>query len=401
MLTRHQAEKAAYLRVFALAVAAFVVNTTEFLPIAMLTDIGRGFNMPEADTGIMITVYAWVVSLASLPLMLLLAKMERRRLLMGLFTLFIAGHALSVVAWNFPVLLVSRVMIALTHAVFWSITAVLVMRVAPRGKRQQALGWMSLGSAMATVLGLPLGRIIGQALGWRATFALIGVLAIGVMLLLMKILPRLESKNSGSLASLPQLAKRPRLLGLYALCIIMATAHFTAYSYIEPYALTITQLSEQMTTWVLLAFGVSGMAASMLFARFYPRHPNPTLLISGAVVVLSLLLLKPLGQQPAALFALIFAWGIGIACISLSMIGHVMSYAPDAADVANAIYSACYNIGIGGGALLGGLVMRAPALGLANVGWVGAALAALALAVFVWTQKRFQAASDVESSKAA
>ena len=401
MLTKKTATHIAYLRVLAFAIAAFVVNTTEFIPVAMLTDIGKGFNLPASQTGIMITVYAWVVSLASLPLMLLLAKMERRRLLMGLFTLFIAGHALSVVAWNFPVLLVSRVMIALTHAVFWSITAVLVMRVAPRGKRQQALGWMSLGSAMATVLGLPLGRIIGQALGWRATFALIGVLAIGVMLLLMKILPRLESKNSGSLASLPQLAKRPRLLGLYALCIIMATAHFTAYSYIEPYALTITQLSEQMTTWVLLAFGVSGMAASMLFARFYPRHPNPTLLISGAVVVLSLLLLKPLGQQPAALFALIFAWGIGIACISLSMIGHVMSYAPDAADVANAIYSACYNIGIGGGALLGGIVMRAPVLGLANVGWVGAALAALALAVFVWTQKRFQAASDVESSKAA
>ena len=401
MLTKKTATHIAYLRVLAFAIAAFVVNTTEFIPVAMLTDIGKGFNLPASQTGIMITVHAWVVSLASLPLMLLLAKMERRRLLMGLFTLFIAGHALSVVAWNFPVLLVSRVMIALTHAVFWSITAVLVMRVAPRGKRQQALGWMSLGSAMATVLGLPLGRIIGQALGWRATFALIGVLAIGVMLLLMKILPRLESKNSGSLASLPQLAKRPSLLGLYALCIIMATAHFTAYSYIEPYALTITQLSEQMTTWVLLAFGVSGMAASMLFARFYPRHPNPTLLISGAVVVLSLLLLKPLGQQPAALFALIFAWGIGIACISLSMIGHVMSYAPDAADVANAIYSACYNIGIGGGALLGGIVMRAPALGLANVGWVGAALAALALAVFVWTQKRFQAASDVESSKAA
>lgn len=400
MLTKKTATHIAYLRVLTFAIAAFVVNTTEFIPVAMLTDIGKGFNLPASQTGIMITVYAWVVSLASLPLMLLLAKMERRRLLMGLFTLFIAGHALSVVAWNFPVLLVSRVMIALTHAVFWSITAVLVMRVAPRGKRQQALGWMSLGSAMATVLGLPLGRIIGQALGWRATFALIGVLAIGVMLLLMKILPRLESKNSGSLASLPQLAKRPRLLGLYALCIIMATAHFTVYSYIEPYALTITQLSEQMTTWVLLAFGVSGMAASMLFARFYPRHPNPTLLISGAVVVLSLLLLKPLGQQPAALFALIFAWGIGIACISLSMIGHVMSYAPDAADVANAIYSACYNIGIGGGALLGGIVMRAPALGLANVGWVGAALAALALAVFVWTQKRFQAASDVESSKA-
>ena len=76
------------------------------------------------------------------------------------------------------------------------------------------------------------------------------------------------------------------------------------------------------------------------------------------------------------------------------MIGHVMRYAPDAADVANSIYSACYNVGIGGGALLGGIVMRTHALGLANVGWVGAALVACALALFVWVQRRFQAASD-------
>ena len=192
MLTKKSATHIAYLRVLAFAIAAFVVNTTEFIPVAMLTDIGKGFNQSAADTGIMITVYAWIVSLSSLPLMLLFAQVERRKLLLGLFAVFIAGHALSVAAWSFPVLLVSRVMIALTHALFWAITAVLVMRVAPRGKRQQALGWMSLGSAMATVLGLPLGRIIGQALGWRATFALIGVLAVGVMVLLLKILPRLE-----------------------------------------------------------------------------------------------------------------------------------------------------------------------------------------------------------------
>ncbi|MFC2418063.1 MAG: MFS transporter, partial [Eikenella corrodens] len=106
----------AYLRVFAMSVAAFVVCTTEFIPIAMLTDIGKGFNMSAADTGIMITVYAWVVSLASLPLMLLVANAERRRLLLALFVVFVAGHGLSAVAWSFPVLLVSRVLIALTHA---------------------------------------------------------------------------------------------------------------------------------------------------------------------------------------------------------------------------------------------------------------------------------------------
>ena len=387
MLTRHQAEKAAYLRVFALAVAAFVVNTTEFLPIAMLTDIGRGFNMPEADTGIMITVYAWVVSLASLPLMLIAARAERRRLLLSLFAVFVAGHALSVAAWSFPVLLVSRVVIALTHALFWAITAALAMRLAPRGKRQQALGWLSLGTAMATVLGLPMGRIIGQLLGWRTTFALIGILALGVMLLLAKILPRLESRNAGSLASLPQLARRPLLLGVYGMTVLMVVAHFTAYSYIEPYVLRVTQMPPQTATAVLLVYGVSGMAASWLFSRFYPSRPNTTLLTAAGLLLFSLLLLNPLGGSTAAMFALVFVWGVGIAVASLSVIGHVMRYAADATDVANAIFSGCCNIGIGGGALLGGIVMRH--WGLGALGWTGAALAAGALAAFGWTQLRF------------
>ncbi|MBH5330367.1 sugar transporter [Eikenella sp. S3360] len=382
----------AYLRVFALSVAAFVVCTTEFIPIAMLTDIGQGFGMSASDTGIMITVYAWVVSLASLPLMLLVARAERRRLLLALFAVFVAGHALSALAWSFPVLLASRVLIAVTHALFWAMTASLVMRVAPMGRRQQALGWLSLGTSMATVLGLPLGRLVGQWLGWRATFALIGVLALGVMVLLARILPRLESRNAGSLASLPLLAKRPRLLGMYAMAVLAVSAHFTAYSYIEPYVLEVTHMPPDTATLVLLVFGLSGMAASWLFARFYPKHPQPTLLLSALLLVVSLLLLRPLGGSEAAMFALALAWGIGIAVLSLSMIAHVMRYARDATDVANAIYSGSYNVGIGGGALLGGVVMRH--WGLGALGWVGAALAVAALAVFGWAQLGFAEKQD-------
>lgn len=378
----------AYLRVFAMSVAAFVVCTTEFIPIAMLTDIGKGFNMSAADTGIMITVYAWVVSLASLPLMLLVANAERRRLLLALFVVFVAGHVLSAVAWSFPVLLVSRVLIALTHALFWAITASLVMRLAPAGRRQQALGWMSLGTSMATVLGLPLGRLVGQWLGWRFTFALIGVLALGVMVLLAKILPRLESKNAGSLKSLPLLAKRPRLLGMYAMAVLIVSAHFTAYSYIEPYVLEITHMPPDTATAVLLVFGLSGMAASWLYSRFYTKHPNPTLIGSALLLLVSLLLLKPLGGGTAMMFALSLVWGIGIGVLGLSMIAHVIRYAPDATDVANAIYSGSYNIGIGGGALLGGIISRH--WGMGALGWVGAAIAAVALAIFAWTQLGFK-----------
>lgn len=388
MPLRHAAYRLAWLRVLTLAVAAFVFNTTEFIPIALLSDIGAGFGMSAAQTGVMLTVYAWVVALASLPGMLLEAQQERRSLLLALFALFIASHVLSALAWNFTVLLISRIGVALAHAVFWAITAALVVRLAPPGRQQQAIGWLSMGTALATVLGLPLGRFIGQLFGWRTTFALIAVAAAAVMLAVFLLLPRLPSRNAGSVASLPLLARRPLLLGLYAFTALIIAAHFTAYSYIEPFARQFSGLGESATTALLLVFGLSGMVASVLFARLHARMPTRFLTYAVALLCASLLLLRPLGASPLALFALVFCWGIGIAALSLALMVRVLRLAPDATDVAIAIYSGIYNIGIGGGALIGRLVMQHGELALIGLG--GAVLALVGSALFAWMQWRFR-----------
>lgn len=373
------AEKKQWLSVMALAVGAFIFNTTEFIPIALLSDIGKSFAMSSTEVGVMITVYAWIVALLSLPLMLLTKNLERRKLLLALFAVFVFGHILSFFAWNFGVLLVSRICIALTHAVFWSITASLAVRVAPPGKSNQALGLLSTGTVMAMVMGIPLGRVIGQYYSWQVSFLLIGIFAAVVMLVLAKNLPLLPSMNSGSLGSLPLMVKRTHLMLLYAFTVLMITAHFTAYSYIEPFVLQIGGFQAQQVTVVLSLYGAAGFAASYVFGKWFARFPRQFFLGAAMVIALMTALLLPLSGSVWLVYGLCFVWGISIAVISLSMIAKVLNFASDATDVATSIYSGLYNVGIGGGALLGHYVTVW--LGLEHIGLVGAGLAAVSAAL--------------------
>ncbi|WP_410473062.1 sugar transporter [Faucicola mancuniensis] len=367
-------------RVIVLALSAFIFNTTEFIPIALLSDIGKSFAMPVEDVGIMMTIYAWIVAGLSLPAMLATANIERKKLLLCLFALFVGGHVLSVVATSFMMLLGGRAMIALAHAVFWSITASLAVRVAPKGRQTKALGLLAMGSALATVLGLPLGRMIGQWLGWRMMFGLIGVLALVAMVVLWRILPKLPSRNVGSIKSLPEIAKNIPLMVVYVLIMLMVTAHFTAYSYIEPFIIQINHFSEGFATAILLVFGVAGLLASFLFGRFYDKKPDTFLLGAMMGLLGALLMVTGVTGSQGLWVVLGLVWGVAITCISLALQLRVLKLAPNATDVAMSIFSGIYNIGIGGGALLGSVVIGRYGLGL--VGDVGAGVAVLAIIIF-------------------
>ncbi|ATF66822.1 TPA: sugar transporter [Salmonella enterica subsp. enterica serovar Liverpool] len=376
--------KVAWLRVVTLAIAAFIFNTTEFVPVGLLSDIAESFHMQTAQVGIMLTIYAWVVAVMSLPFMLLTSQMERRKLLIYLFVLFIASHVLSFLAWNFTVLVISRIGIAFAHAIFWSITASLAIRLAPAGKRAQALSLIATGTALAMVLGLPIGRVVGQYFGWRTTFFAIGMGALITLLCLIKLLPKLPSEHSGSLKSLPLLFRRPALMSLYVLTVVVVTAHYTAYSYIEPFVQNVAGLSANFATVLLLILGGAGIIGSLVFGKLGNRHASSLVSIAIALLVVCLLLLLPAADSEAHLAILSIFWGIAIMVIGLGMQVKVLALAPDATDVAMALFSGIFNIGIGAGALVGNQVSLH--WSMSAIGYIGAipACAALVWAVLIF-----------------
>ncbi|EAB9680513.1 sugar transporter [Salmonella enterica subsp. enterica] len=376
--------KVAWLRVVTLAIAAFIFNTTEFVPVGLLSDIAESFHMQTAQVGIMLTIYAWVVAVMSLPFMLLTSQMERRKLLICLFVLFIASHVLSFLAWNFTVLVISRIGIAFAHAIFWSITASLAIRLAPAGKRAQALSLIATGTALAMVLGLPIGRVVGQYFGWRTTFFAIGMGALITLLCLIKLLPKLPSEHSGSLKSLPLLFRRPALMSLYVLTVVVVTAHYTAYSYIEPFVQNVAGLSANFATVLLLILGGAGIIGSLVFGKLGNRHASSLVSIAIALLVVCLLLLLPAADSEAHLAILSIFWGIAIMVIGLGMQVKVLALAPDATDIAMALFSGIFNIGIGAGALAGNQVSLH--WSMSAIGYIGAipACAALVWAVLIF-----------------
>jgi DHA1 family L-arabinose/isopropyl-beta-D-thiogalactopyranoside export protein-like MFS transporter len=386
MSTPADTQQGSWISVGALAVAAFIFVTTEFAPVGLLSAIGGSFDMTAAQVGPMLTVYAWTVSLMSLPMMLLTRNVERRLLLKVAIGTLVVSHAVLALAPNFTVLMLSRLGIALAHAVFWSVTASLAVRLAPEGNRARALSLLSMGASLAMVLGIPIGRVLGEGLGWRATFAAIGLVAALIWLLLHKKLPLLPSQNSGSLKSLPVLFKRPALVSLFAITALVVTANFTAYTYIEPFVQTVAGFSESTTTWLLLLFGLAGLLGSFFFSTLHARFKHLTAMAIGSLCICLTLMLW--GSWNLYTLVAIFAlWGLAMLCFGIQMQSQVILLAPDATDVASAMHSAIYNVGIGAGALLGSVVVHY--LGASWIGFVGGVLALLALGLNHVTSRRY------------
>ncbi|WP_353103297.1 sugar transporter [Psychrobacter sp. AH5] len=376
-----------YFQVILMGVSAFVVNTTEFVPVALLSDIAQDFSITSAETGWMLTLYAWVVAAMSLPLMLLTSRLERKRLLLALFAVFIASHVLSVFAWSFQVLLISRVGIALSHAIFWAITAAIALRVAPAGKKALALSILATGTSLALVLGVPIGRIVGQWFGWRMTFAGIGGIAFIIFILQMKLLPDLPSMFDGSFNKLPELLKNPLLICLYLFCFVVFTADYAAYSYIEPFMNKIGTISENQVTFILLLFGAAGLIGSYIFSRWNERSTTKLMLVSILLILLPMMLMLWAVSSIWLLSIVTVVWGTAMILLMLTIQSKVIEIDVNAQDMVMAMFSGIINLGIGMGALLGGYAVTY--ISLSSVGFVGGAIAALALLIMIYMVRRF------------
>lgn len=364
-----------------LTCAAFVFNTSEFIPIGLLTDIAGDFEISESKAGLLITIYAWVVALTSLPLMLLASKVEFRKLLLSIVGVFIVSHFFSAAASSYAMLMASRIGVACAHAIFWSITPPLAVRIAPDGQKSAALSIIMAGTSVAMVIGLPLGRIIGLHTGWRTTFFCIAAVTFVIFLLLMFVFPKVPVRHTTSLKHIPSLLRQRNLMCVYITTVILVTGHYTGYSYIEPFLGQVARMNDGMVTLTLMIFGFVGMIGSFVFARYYAAHSLRLIYLSIIAITLMLLWMRFAAYNPYTAVLMCVFWGIAIVVYNLSFQAKIIEYAPQATAVAMSVYSGIFNLGIGTGALVGGIVCSS--LSLHFIGYAGGLIALSATAYFM------------------
>ena len=368
-----------WLPIIGIAFAVFVFNTSEFMPIGLLSDIASDLHISDARAGLLISVYAWVVALMSLPLMMMVSKMEMKRLMLGIVALFVVSHVGSALAEGYYTLMVSRVGVACAHSIFWSIAAPLAVRTVPDGRRALGLSMIATGSSVAMVVGLPLGRIVGLYVGWRMTFFSIAVVAALIFIYLLIVFPRVESRGGFSVRKMPALLRNRALLGIFVMSVLFATAHYTGYSYIEPFLGRIAGMSPGAVTATLIVFGASGMLGSIAFGKYYMKHRYGFILTTTLAPAVVLLLLQPAALSVPSIVIACIVWGAMATAFNIAFQDSTIRFAPeDAAPIAMSIFSGIFNLGIGSGAYIGGLVVTH--LSIAHIGYAGGAIGLLATA---------------------
>ena len=366
-----------WLPLIGLTFAVFVFNTSEFMPIGLLTDIATDLNISEARAGLLISVYAWVVAIMSLPLMIMVSKMELKRLLLSIIALFVVSHVASAFAEGYYTLMLSRIGVACSHAIFWSIAPPLAVRTVPDGKRALGLSTIATGSSVAMVVGLPLGRVVGLYVGWRMTFLSIAIISALIFIFIAVVFPKLQSRGKLAFKQLPALLHNRVLVGVFIMSVLFATAHYTGYSYIEPFLGKVASMSPDLVTLVLIVFGASGMLGSIAFSKYYMANRRRFMLVMTLGPALCLLLLQVAAASLLSVVLVCIMWGAMATAFNIAFQDNTIRFAPEnATSIGMSIFSGIFNLGIGSGAYVGGLVVSH--LSIDYIGYAGGIIGLIA-----------------------
>jgi multidrug resistance protein len=377
------------LAIFALTIAAYAIGTTEFVIVGLLPTVASDLHITLPLAGLIVSVYALGVTFGAPILTALTGKIERKPLLLGLMVLFVVGNAIAALSPNYQLLLVARVIVAFAHGVFFSVGSTIAADLVPENRRASAIAMMFMGLTVAIVTGVPIGTIIGQTFGWRATFWAVAALGVTAFFAIATLLPNtIRKATPASLLDQLRVLGSGRLLLVFAMTALGYGGTFVAFTFLAPMLQDITGFSEGSVSLILMLYGIAIAAGNIAGGRIANHNPVRALIGLFFLQAIVLVAFSFTAFSPVLTLVTLAALGFlsfaNVPGLQLYVVQMAKEHRPGTVDVASALNIAAFNLGIALGAWLGGLVVESP-MGLPATPWVGGILVAGALLLTVWS----------------
>ena len=347
----------AWWAVASVAVGAFALVTTEFLPVGLLSDIAGAMKVSSGTAGLLVTIPGLVAAVAAPVLTVAAGRTNRRVVLLSLTTMFIVSNFMTALAPNFSVLLISRFFLGIGVGGFWAFAVSVGRQLVREESRGRATAVILAGISVGTVCGVPAGALIGGIAGWRVAFGATGALAVLVLFAQTLFLPAIPAKSVVRIRTLfTPLTMRMAQIGLLVMFFIFA-GHFAAYTYLEPMLRQMFGLTRGMVTSLLLAYGVVGIVGNFVGEALVARSVRVALIVTSLVLGATVLSATVFGRGPVAATVIVAFWGLAFGAVPVGITTWMFEAVPNQPEVGQALLVTVAQIALALGALFGGVMV--------------------------------------------
>ncbi|WP_327087466.1 MFS transporter [Nonomuraea sp. NBC_01738] len=372
------------LALFALAISAFGIGTTEFIINGLLPELASDFGVTIPAAALLVSGYALGVALGGPPLTMLGARLSRKTMLVALMVLFIVGNLLSALAPSYGVLMTGRFLAAFAHGAYFGVGAVVAADLVAPQKRASAIALMFTGLTLANVLGVPLGTWVGQAFGWRSTFWLVSVIGVVALAGVLALVPRLPRPTGGGVLKELATFRKGSVWMALAMTVFGFAPVFALITFISPIMTGVGGFSAGAVPVVMAIFGVGLVVGNFLGGKLADRALMPSIYGSVALLTLFAVVVALVADNQVAFVVAIALFGTAAFATVPSLQTRVLDAASDAPTLASAANIGAFNVGNAIGSFAAGLTIdaglgyTAPAWTAAVLGLIGLTIAALA-----------------------
>ncbi|WP_313640351.1 MFS transporter [Paenibacillus sp.] len=367
--------------ILSLTVGAFAIGMTEFVIMGILPNVAKDLQVSISTAGQLITMYALGVAIGAPILTILTQRIPQKKLLCLLMVLFILGNGISVIAPNYAVLMVARIITALTHGTFFGVGAVIASNLVKPNRRAGAVSIMMAGLTIANIVGVPLGTFIGQNMGWRASFAAIAVMGVAALIGILIFIPKINQDKPASVIQQISALANPKLLLFLLIGALGNASLFTVFTYIAPLLEQVTGFAEHSVTWILVLFGCGVTIGNIVGGKLADWKLMPSIVGLYFAVSVILTIFSFTMHSPIAAVITIFFWGMVSFAVMPGLQIRIMSLAQAAPALASTTSHSAGNLGNATGAFIGGWVISH--LAITSLPWVGAVLVGLGLVLVI------------------